>query len=62
MTDRLIRNLGFVACLAGALVMITARFTALLPHPAVWAGLALILAGWALFAFSVIRRARGSNG
>ena len=60
--DRRIRNLGFVACLIGALVMITARFTAILPHAAIWVGLVIVALGWALFALSIVRRARGSKG
>ncbi len=62
MSDRAIRNLGFVACLVGALVMIMARFTPVLPHAAIWVGLAIVALGWALFALSIIRRARHANG
>ncbi len=61
MTARLLRNAGFVASLVGALVMLTARFTAYLPHVAIWLGLAIILLGWALFVLSILRRAR-ANG
>ncbi len=57
-TPRLIRNAGFIACLVGALVMVTARFTAYLPDAAIWLGLAVILLGWGLFVLSIVRRAR----
>jgi uncharacterized membrane protein len=51
------RNAGFLACLVGALILIASRFTAGLPAWGVWAGLAVILVGWALFTISVFRRA-----
>ena len=63
LSARSIRNLGFVACLLGVLVMVLAKFTAMLPTWAVWAGLAIVALGWSLFALSIPRRAaaRGSK-
>jgi len=59
-----IRNVGFVACLIGVLVLAAARFAPGVPHDLRWAGLGVIVLGWALFAWSMIRRARmhKSNG
>ena len=54
----MIRNAGFVACLLGALVLLASRFVAGAPHDLRWAGLGVIILGWALFAWSMIRRAR----
>jgi ABC-type Fe3+-siderophore transport system permease subunit len=62
MTPRLLRTLGLIACLVGALTMVAARFGGRLPPEGIWIGLCVILTGWALFAFSSIRRLRGSNG
>ena len=62
MTPRLLRTLGLIACLVGALTMIVARFGGRLPPAGIWVGLSIILIGWALFALSSIRRLRGSNG
>jgi ABC-type Fe3+-siderophore transport system permease subunit len=62
MTPRLLRTLGLIACLLGALTMIAARFGGRLPEAGVWVGLVTILTGWALFALSSIRRPSGSNG
>jgi len=62
MTPRLLRTLGLIACLVGALTMIAARFGGRLPPAGVWIGFSVILIGWALFAFSIISRPRGSNG
>jgi hypothetical protein len=62
-SHRAIRHAGFVACLAGVLVMVLAKFTAMLPTWAAWAGLAIVALGWGLFALSILRRTvgRGSN-
>jgi ABC-type Fe3+-siderophore transport system permease subunit len=61
MTPRFLRTLGLMACLTGALTMIAARFSGRLPPDGIWVGLGVILFGWALFALSSIRRARGST-
>jgi hypothetical protein len=61
MTPRLLRTLGLIACLIGALTMIATRFGGRLPSVGIWVGLTVILIGWALFALASIRRPRGSN-
>ncbi|MFI4973226.1 MAG: hypothetical protein ACHP84_01655 [Caulobacterales bacterium] len=50
------RAAGFVACLAGALMLITARF--ILPQMTflLWAGVAVIAMGWGLFVYAVVQR------
>jgi ABC-type Fe3+-siderophore transport system permease subunit len=62
MTPRLLRTLGLLACLIGALTLIATRFGGRLPPAGIWVGLGIILFGWALFALSSLRRPRGSNG
>ena len=52
------RTLGFVACLAGAMLLIWGRMRADSPPLAVPAGLALIAAGWALFVYVIVMRTR----
>jgi ABC-type Fe3+-siderophore transport system permease subunit len=61
MTPRLLRTLGLVACLLGALTMVAARFGGRLPPAGIWVGLGVILIGWALMALSTLGRRRGSN-
>jgi hypothetical protein len=51
------RNAGFVACLIGALAMISGRFMAGAPTWLVHAGVAVIVLGWGLFGLSAWRRA-----
>ncbi len=51
------RNAGFVACLVGAMVMIAGRYA---PGVPVWltsVGVAVIVFGWGLFAWSMLKRA-----
>ena len=55
-TARTERKAGFVACLAGALLLLYARFTPGAPAVLLWLALAVIAAGWALFAWSIWRR------
>ncbi|HEY5072966.1 MAG TPA: hypothetical protein VII63_13165 [Caulobacteraceae bacterium] len=50
------RNLGFVACLAGVLILVFAKFVAGSPPLLLWAGLGVVLLGWGLFAWSVVQR------
>jgi hypothetical protein len=50
------RNAGFVACLLGVLMLVWARFGAGVPSAVLWAGLAVIAVGWALFAYSIFKR------
>jgi hypothetical protein len=54
----MIRNAGFIACLVGALVLVASRYITGVPHDLRWVGLAIVVLGWALFAWSMIRRAR----
>ncbi len=51
-----VRNLGFVFCLVGALVMIAGRFAPGAPAWLVYVGLSGIVFGWGLFALSIIQR------
>ncbi|MEP6968082.1 MAG: hypothetical protein ABI906_08370, partial [Pseudomonadota bacterium] len=53
------RNAGFVACLAGVLLMISGRFVAGFPPWTITTGVGVILLGWALFAWSFFKRANG---
>jgi hypothetical protein len=50
------RNAGFVACLAGVLMLVWARFGAGVPPAILGASLVVIAAGWALFAYSILKR------
>ena len=50
------RNAGFVACLLGALVMIVGRFAPGAPIWLVSVGVSIIVFGWGLFAFALIKR------
>jgi uncharacterized membrane protein len=50
------RNAGFVACLLGVLMLVWARFVTGVPALVLWAGLAVIAVGWALFAYSIFKR------
>jgi ABC-type Fe3+-siderophore transport system permease subunit len=59
---RLLRTIGVIACLMGALIMVAARFGGRLPPAGVWVGLGVIFFGWALFALASFGRPRGSNG
>jgi hypothetical protein len=52
-----IRNAGFVACLVGVLVMLGGRFAHGAPAWLVSVGVGLIVLGWGLFAWSMVRRA-----
>jgi drug/metabolite transporter (DMT)-like permease len=49
---------GLLACVAGAVLMIWGRFSAGAPALAVPAGLALVVLGWALFAYVIVQRTR----
>ncbi len=51
------RNAGFIACLVGALVMISGRYAAGAPAWLVYVGVSTIVFGWGLFLLSMIRRA-----
>jgi hypothetical protein len=51
------RNAGYVACLVGVLVMVSGRYMAGAPHWLMFVGLAGIILGWGLMAYSVFARA-----
>ena len=50
------RTLGFVACLAGVMILAWSRLRFDAPPWAMWAGLAIIAAGWILFVYVLVRR------
>lgn len=50
------RNAGFVASLLGVLMLVWARFSVGVSPAVLWAGLAVIAVGWALFAYSIFKR------
>jgi hypothetical protein len=51
-----LQNAGFVGCLVGVMVMLAGHYMRGSPHWLVYAGLVIILFGWALFAFAIMRR------
>ncbi len=51
-----LRNLGYVACLVGALVMIAGRFMPGAPAWLVYVGVSVIVFGWGLFGLSIRQR------
>jgi hypothetical protein len=51
-----LQNAGFVACAVGVVVMVAGHYVRGAPGWAVYAGLVVIFAGWALFAFAIVRR------
>jgi hypothetical protein len=51
------RNAGFVACLIGALLMIAGRYMPGAPEWLVSVGVAVIVLGWGLFGYALLRRA-----
>lgn len=55
------RNAGFLCCLTGVLVMVAGRYVPAAPAALKWIGLAVILAGWACFAYALIARRRPSQ-
>ena len=52
MTAGHMRTLGLVLLLAGIVAIAVARFSALLPHEALWAGLLAIVLAWVLIGLS----------
>jgi hypothetical protein len=50
------RNAGFVACLVGVMVIVWARTQPSAPHLALYAGFAIVGAGWLCFAYSLYKR------
>ena len=51
------RNLGYVCCLVGVLVMITGRFMAGAPIWLTSLGVGVVVLGWGLLAHSLYKRA-----
>ena len=56
-----IRNVGFVACAVGVLVMVVGRFATGTPVWLVAVGVAVIALGWGLFAWSMFQRAAAAR-
>ena len=52
------RTLGLVACLVGVVMVVIARFRLGGEPWALWAGAAVIAAGWGLFVYAVAVRVR----
>jgi dTDP-4-dehydrorhamnose 3,5-epimerase-like enzyme len=50
------RQLGFVGCLVGVILMFAARMRPEIPDELVWVGVAIIAASWGLFAYVVFTR------
>ncbi len=50
------RMAGFGAVLAGAALLIPARFVAGWPDAVIWAGYALLAVGWAVMLYVIFRR------
>ena len=50
------RTAGFIAVLAGAALLIPARFVAGWPDVAIWAGYAMLAVGWAVMLYVIFRR------
>ncbi|MBV8682111.1 MAG: hypothetical protein JO111_04500 [Caulobacteraceae bacterium] len=51
-----LQTAGFVGCLVGVLLMLSGHYVRGVPHWMVYVGLVIILVGWALFAFAIVRR------
>jgi hypothetical protein len=52
------RNLGYVVCLVGVLMVVIARFRLGGEPWALWGGVGIIAAGWGLFIYAVAARLR----
>ena len=50
------RQLGFVGCLIGVILMFAARIRPELPDVLVWVGVAIVAASWLLFAYVIFAR------
>ena len=59
MSPRVIRTAGLLAVLFGVLLMAAARFGHNLPPSAIWIGLAILVCGWGLILYTLVRRDRG---
>jgi len=56
MTAARVRDFGFVTCLIGVLVMASGRFVAPAPAWLIAVGLGVVVLGWGLLIWSVLRR------
>lgn len=52
------RLIGLVGCLVGVVLLVIGRFRPGAPVWLTWAGLAVVVASWTLFAFVIYRRTR----
>ena len=50
------RNLGYVACLVGVMMVVIARFRLSGEPWLLWGGGAMVAAGWGLFVYAIARR------
>jgi len=50
------RITGFLMILTGFLLVMPAQWTPTWPHPAIWAGYALVAVGWVFFVYVIWRR------
>ena len=50
------RNLGFIVCLLGVMMLVIARFRLAGAPWLLWGGVAVIAVGWGLFAYAVAAR------
>ena len=50
------RTAGYIACLAGVLILIIGRFRLGGATWLLWSGLAVVAVGWACFIYAVVRR------
>ena len=55
---RPIRFAGFIACLAGVLILVVGRFRLGGAPWLLWTGVAVIAAGWSCFIYALVRRLR----
>jgi hypothetical protein len=50
------RTAGMIACLAGALTLILARFRLNGETHLLWGGVVIVVTGWGLFVYAIVRR------
>ncbi|MBV8593752.1 MAG: hypothetical protein JOZ27_05575 [Caulobacteraceae bacterium] len=58
---RALRDAGFVACLVGVVVMAAGRYVAGAPPVLMAVGVGVVVLGWGLFGYSVLRRGRAAR-
>lgn len=54
---RILKNIGFVVCLVGALAMIAGRYMPGAPRWLTYIGVSVIVFGWGVFAYALVQRA-----